>query len=118
MIYLRYNGFMVIEIVPGFYDTAAVQSIFGWTPQQVRLTAKREHWHVTKIGHSNLYSVVDVEKYALARQRAALAARLGRRPPIPVRDSSLDVVCPVCGKFAVQWKRRTMCVNGHEHEGE
>lgn len=104
-------------IIPGYFSTFEVCEKFGWQYQQVAATAKREGWRSVKIGQrGNLYAAEDVELYAKCRLRAVLARKLGRRRFIPIRDASLDVVCPVCGGFAVSLSGRIACENGHETE--
>lgn len=104
----------VEQMIPGYYSTSEVKSLFSWTDQRVNQAAKQEGWRATKVGNANLYVADDVKSFWQARRRMLLAAKIGRLQLRPLRDASCDTVCPQCGKFAVIWKGKTMCEDGHE----
>jgi hypothetical protein len=118
-------------MIPGYYTTAEIAARFGWQRQQVSATARREGWQRRMVGNAALWHAADVDEYAQARMRTELARELGWRPTSRgqglIRHNDLDIVCPVCEGFAVEYSPDAqvqatgdppwLCENGHGSPG-
>lgn len=104
--------------VTGYYATSEVAELFGWKRQAVSVTARREGWGVVKIGNSHLYASEDVRAYRDARHRTQLAREFGWTGRGLYRDEDIDIECPVCGAFAIEWPPLVgdtwLCLEGHK----
>lgn len=107
--------------IPGFYSIKEAAPILGLTRIGARKVPRREGWPVAfKIGWVNFYAAADVHEYRDHQQRTRLVTALGWRGRGLYRNDDIDIICPQCGAFAVEWPAppeiqiKYRCPEGHE----
>lgn len=82
--------------------------------------AEREGWEVLTVGNNHLFLKDDVRQYRDHRQRTNLVKAFGWKGRGLYRVDDIDISCPVCGGFAVEWPappllpEMYLCLNGHK----
>lgn len=109
--------------IPGFFSITEAAPILGLTKIGAGKVPKREGWTVAfNIGKANFYRADDVHEYRDHQQRTRLIKSLGWRGRGLYRADDIDIECPECGAFAVEWPAppeiqiKFMCLEGHEGE--
>lgn len=107
--------------IKGFYSTAEAAPVLGLTKIGTGKVARREGWPVAfNIGGANFYAATDVHEYRDHQQRTKLVKALGWRGRGLYRADDIDIECPECGGFAVEWpappelSNKFMCLKWHE----
>ncbi len=106
--------------IPGFYSTKEAAPILGLTEIGVRKVARREAWAVAfRIGGANFFNAGDVREYRDHQQRTRLVTALGWKGRGLYRNDDIDIICPQCAGFAVEWPApeiqiKYRCLEGHE----
>jgi hypothetical protein len=104
--------------LPGYYTTAQAAAILGLTKKGTAKAARVEGWHVYPAGNANMYVVEDVYEYRDHGHRTQLAKELGWSGRGKFRNDTIDIECPKCGAFAVEWPPmepiKFKCLDGHE----
>lgn len=106
--------------IPGHFSIIEAAPILGLTKIGAGKVARAEGWTVAfKIGAVNFYAAADVHEYRDHQQRTRLVKALGWRGRGLYRADDVDIECPVCGGFAVEWpappylSEKFMCLKGH-----
>lgn len=89
--------------------------------QAVQKAATKEQWHIVrKVGNVHLYAAEDVLEYRDHRYRTRLVKALGWSGRGLYRVDDVDIECPQCVAFAVEWPappylaEKFMCLEGHK----
>ncbi len=113
------------QVIPGWYDTPAVRVILGGISRvAVNKIVKCEGWQSVpgSPGASHLHRAEDVHEYRDHQIRTKLVKSLGWKGRGLHRINDIDISCPVCDGYAIEWPAppyladRYLCIN--EHEGE
>jgi hypothetical protein len=95
----------------------------GFSKSATRKAARVENWPIAKrVGNVHLYYAEDIREYRDHRHRTKLVKALGWHGRGLYRVDDIDIECPVCGAFAVEWpappylSEKFLCVEGHEGE--
>lgn len=113
---------MVNQTLPNYYTTPEAAAHLGVSKTSIQKAAVREEWQPYKIGNIHLYAAEDVHEYRDHRHRTKLVKSLGWRGRGLYRVDDIDIECPVCGGFAVEWpappylSEKFICVEGHERK--
>lgn len=108
--------------IPGYYTLVAAAAAIGFTKKGAEKAAKVEGWKRYKVGNVYLYVSEDVHEYRDHRIRRDLAKKLGWRGRGLYRNNDINIECPECGAFAIEWpappylSEKFMCLKGHEGE--
>jgi len=106
----------------GYYTLTQAATYLGLSKPGTAKAAKANAWPIEKVGNVHLFFAEDVHEYAEHRQRTKLVKALGWRGRGLYRASNINVTCPICGAFAVEWpappevSKIILCVE--EHKGE
>jgi hypothetical protein len=112
--------FYMIDQIPGYYTLAQAAPILGLTKIGAIKAARAEGWKPYLAGTTHLYRAEDVYQYRDHRQRTELVKALGWRGRGLYRCDDVDIQCPTCGAFAVEWpappeiSNKFICIEGHE----
>ncbi len=107
------------EIIPGYYDTPGAMEVLKVSRAAVSKIAKAEGWSSEKVGNSHLFHADDVHEYRDHQARTKLVKSLGWVGRSLYRVDDIDIVCPICEGFAVEWPSppslptNYLCLNGH-----
>lgn len=108
------------EVILGYYDASGAMGILSVTRAAVSKIVKAEGWPLLKVGNSCLFHAADVHEYRAHQVRTNLAKALGWRGRGLYRVDDIDISCPVCEAFAVEWPAppllpiNYLCLNGHK----
>ena len=111
------------QIIPGWYDTPGAQRVLrDISRDAVSKISKAEKWQSVPIanGVTHLHRAEDVRQYRDHQQRTQLVKVLGWKGRGLYRNEAIDIECPECGGFAVEWPAPPMlpeeflCLKGHE----
>lgn len=110
------------QTISGYCTITQAAAVLGLTKTGAGKTARAEKWKFYKVGNVHLYVAEDVNKYHDHRQRTKLIKALGWRGRGLYRadDIDIDIECPVCGAFAVEWPAPPeisliyLCIKGHK----
>lgn len=114
----------MIQIIPGYYDTAGAMEVLKVTRAAVSKIAKAEGWPSLKVGNSRLFHIDDVHEYRDHQSRTKLVKALGWKGRGLYRYEGIDIACPVCDAFAAETiatpnlPKTYLCLNGHKGEIE
>lgn len=91
----------------------------GISKQAAQKAARAEKWNIIrKVGNVYLYDAQDVYEYRDHGYRTRLAKELGWAGRGKFRDDQIDIECPECGAFAIEWPAmeptKFRCLKGHE----
>lgn len=99
---------------------AEAAALLGLSKTAAQKAARAEQWVIVrKVGNVHLYDAEDVLEYRDHRLRTEMIKKLGWHGRGLYRAGDIDIACPVCGGFAVEWPappelaKKTLCVNGH-----
>jgi hypothetical protein len=102
---------------------AEAVALLGISKQGAQKAARVEGWHIVcKVGNVHLYRKEDIREYRDHRHRTQLVKILGWRGRGLYREDDIDIECPVCGAFAVEWpappylSEKYICLKGHKGE--
>lgn len=110
------------EIIPGYYDTPGAMVVLNVSRAAISKIAKGENWPPLKVGNSHLYTVDDVREYFDHQARTELVKALGWKGRGLYRYDDIDISCPICEVFAVEWpappqlSKTYLCLNRHKGE--
>ncbi len=110
------------QIIPGYYDTTGAMEVLKVTRAGVSKIAKTEGWPSYKSGKGHLFHATDVHEYRNHQSRRDLVTALGWKGRGLYRKDEIDINCPNCGRFAVEWPappalpKTYLCLNGHKGE--
>lgn len=97
--------------------------MLGISKAAAQKAARAEQWSIVrKAGNVYLYDAEGPLEYRDHRQRTQLVKVLGWRGRGLYRADEIDIKCPSCGRFAVEWPappylpEKFICVEGHEGE--
>jgi hypothetical protein len=98
--------------------------VLGVSRVAISKIAKAEGWQSKPIanGAAHLHRAEDVREYRDHQIRTKLVKALGWHGRGLYRADDIDIVCPICGGFAVEWppppeiSKQFMCLEGHEGE--
>ncbi len=116
---------MTKEIIPGWYDTPGAMEMLGEiTRKAISKIAKSEGWHSVPVGNgvAHMHRAVDVHEYRDYQIRTRLVKILGWKGRGLYRIEDIDISCPVCDAYAIEWPappylaKKFICIN--EHKGE
>jgi hypothetical protein len=108
--------------IPGYYTLTEAAAHLGLSKSGAEKAASTEGWERYKVGNVHLYPSADIREYRDHRHRTQLAKALGWHGRGLYRCDDIDIECPVCGAFAVEWpappylSEKFLCVEGHEGE--
>ena len=108
------------QIIPGYYDTAGAMKVLKVTSAGVSKIAKAEGWLPLKVGNSHIYHASDVHEYRDHQTRRRLVKSLGWKGRGLYRIDDIDISCPICEGFAVEWPappnlpETYLCLKGHK----
>jgi hypothetical protein len=111
---------VIKQTISGYYTTAQAAHHLAISKQGVEKAVRIEGWKPIKVGNVHLYRTEDVHEYRDHRYRTQLVKALGWRGKGLYRASDIDIVCPQCGHFAIEWpappeiSTKYMCLEGHE----
>jgi len=107
--------------INGYYSIPEAAHTLGLTPIGARKVARKEDWLIAfKIGNANFYHAADVLEYRDHQQRTKLVKALGWNGRGLYRNDDIDIECPQCGAFAVEWPPAPelpglyICAEGHD----
>jgi hypothetical protein len=109
-------------MIPDYHTTAEAAAVLGLSNAGFRKAAKAEGWRFYQVGNVHMYATSDIREYRDHRQRTKLVKSLGWCGRGLYRNDDIDIECPVCGAFAVEWPAapeipiKFMCLEGHEGE--
>lgn len=110
----------IVQIIPGYYDTAGAMTVLNVSRFAVSKIARRENWGFFKVGTSRLFHATDVHEYRDHQRRRDLVKALGWAGRGLYRIDDIDISCPICEAFAVEWPpppllpRTYLCLNRHK----
>lgn len=113
-----------MQIIPGYYDTSGAMEVLKVSRSAVSKIAKGEDWPLLSVGTSRLFHATDVHEYRDHQARTKLVKALGWVGRSLYRVEDIDINCPDCGRFAVEWPappelpKTYMCLNGHKGRAE
>lgn len=95
--------------------------LLGISKTGIQKVAAREKWVIVrKVGNVHLYNTADVCEYQDHRYRTKLTETFGWKGRGLYRVDDIDISCPICDCFAVEWPappqipNRYLCPNGHK----
>lgn len=104
----------------GYYTSAEAQAALGVSGAALKKIASKEGWSVVQLSaRYSLYPADDVLEYRDHRLRTQLARKMGWNGRGLHRADEIDIACPECGAFAIEWPPppelavKWYCVNGH-----
>lgn len=109
--------------IPGYYTLTEAADHLGMSKAGIDKAAKKESWPTFKAGNTKLYATADIHEYRDLRQRTKLVKALGWQGRGLYRVDDIDIECPFCGGFAIEWpappkiQNKFMCLKGHEGGG-
>lgn len=109
-----------MQIIPGYYDTAGAMDVLKVSRAAISKIAKAEGWSSEKGGAGHLHHAEDVHKYRDHQARRRLVKSLGWKGRGLYRCNDIDISCPICEVFAVEWPAppllptNYLCLNGHK----
>jgi hypothetical protein len=107
------------QTIPGYYTLIEAATVIGLSQRGAEKAAIREEWKPYPAGTTYLYRAEDVHEYRDHRLRTELVKALGWRGRGLYRNDDIDIKCPVCGAFAVEWPAPPeladsfRCIDGH-----
>jgi hypothetical protein len=109
---------------PGYYSLAEAAAYLHLSkPVTSRVAkSKKQQWPVYEVGNVHLYREEDIHEYRDHQLRTQLVEALGWRGRGLYRADDIDISCPICDAFAIEWpappelSTKFMCLNGHEGE--
>lgn len=107
-----------------FYTITQAAAYLGISKEAVSAAADRNGWETISVGNVRLVPKEDVHDYRDHRQRTELVKALGWGSRGLYRNDDIDIECPICGGFAVEWpappelSEKYMCLEGHEGKVE
>lgn len=117
---------MIKQIIPDWYDTPGAMEVLGVSREAISKIAKAKinGWQSVPVGNGNatLHRAEDVHQYRDHQIRTRLVTALGWKGQGFYRVDDVDISCPICNAFAVQWPatpylaEKFRCINKHEGE--
>lgn len=105
----------------GYYTLTEAATLLGLSKPGTIKAAKSEGWPIAKkVGNVHLYHAEDVHEYRDHRIRTKLVKILGWYGRGLYRNGDIDIECPTCGGFSVEWPAppelsvKFLCLNGHK----
>jgi hypothetical protein len=110
------------QTIPGYYSLAQAAAHLGISKSVTSRVAKLQipPWPIFKAGNAHCYRAEDIHEYRAHQLRTQLAKALGWRGRGLYRVDDIDIACPICDAFAIEWPAtpklsdRYLCVNDHE----
>ena len=105
-----------------YLTTAQAADALGLSKKGLSKAAQREGWPRYQVGNTHLWRIEDVREYRDHCHRTEIVKELGWRGRGKYRVSDVDIACPVCEAFAVEWPappylpKKFRCLKGHEGE--
>ena len=105
-----------------YYITAEVMSVLRVSRAAVPKIASHNNWKVHRIGNgvANLYPKFNVLECRAHQLRTRLVKQLGWSGKGLYRNVDIDIECPECEAFAIEWPpapelpNKYLCLEGHE----
>lgn len=118
---------MTKQLIPGWYNTAAAKEVLGKiSAAAISKIVKSEGWKSIPVAEGksadHLHRAEDVHEYRDHQIRTRLVKALGWKGRGLYRLTDIDISCPICDGFAIQWPpppylpEKYLCINKHKGE--
>lgn len=108
------------QTLPTHYTITQAADRLGISKEAISAAAKRNGWDTVSIGNVRLILKADVHDYRDHQYRTQLVKALGWAGRGLYRNEDIDIECPECGGFAVEWPALDpnvfLCLKGHRGE--